>query len=56
MREALRQIGVTDEGFDLKAYTESLSLDNIKDNFSIKEALKQTKNHITDDIMKGLEF
>lgn len=56
MWEALRQIGVTDEGFDLKAYTESLSLDNIKDNFSIKEALKQTKNHITDDIMKGLEF
>lgn len=58
MREALRKIGVTDEGFDLKAYTESLSLD-IQDNFSIKEALKQPKDHgnvVTDDIMKGLDF
>lgn len=59
MREALRKIGVSDGGFDLKAYTESLSLD-IKDNFSIEDTLNQSEknktNIITDDIMKGLDF
>ena len=59
MKEALRQIGITEEGYDLKSYTDSLSL-NIEDNFSIKSALKQAEKNendlVTDDIMKGLDF
>lgn len=59
MKEALRQIGITEDGYDLKSYSDSLSL-NIEDNFFIKSALKQAekneKDLVTDDILKGLDF
>ena len=59
MKEALEKIGITEDGYDLKSYTDSLSL-SIEDNFSIKSALKQAekneKNLVTEDILKGLDF
>ena len=59
IRIALEKIGVTDQGFDLKKYTESLTLD-LQDAFSINTAIKRAEeNHdsgFVDDIMKGLDF
>lgn len=59
IRTVLEKIGVTDQGFDLKKYTESLTLD-LHDVFSINTAIKKAEeNHdseFVDDIMKGLDF
>lgn len=59
IRIALDKIGVTDQGFDLKKYTDSLTLD-LQNVFSINTTIKKAEeNHdsgFVDDIMKGLDF
>lgn len=59
MRSALEQMGVTHNGYDLKTYSESLSL-RPEDVFSVSSAIKKSKqdveNTLAEDIMKGLDF
>lgn len=60
MRSALAEMGVTDNGYDLRRYTESLT-EGVNDAFSIRSAIKEKISPDSDEgffenIMEGMDF
>ena len=60
IRATLEEIGVSEEGYNLRKYTESLSLE-MDDAFSIQRTIKPKTTNVPDEdlfenIMKGMDF